>query len=135
MPTLAQEPYGRCMQLFPLPHLFQQTYFLDLMGAYQLKNLPGVLQAVAILLSLNYKISLANIQDALKRVVEITGLKGRWQKIGEAPLTFCDTFRHTILFFYWPIRRSMKTLVVTNQSDSASCLPVSVIVSSPGISA
>jgi dihydrofolate synthase/folylpolyglutamate synthase len=64
---------------------------LDLTGSYQMKNLGGVMTAVKILKSLGWNISEESISRALGNVVQLTGLKGRWQKIGSKPDIYCDT--------------------------------------------
>ena len=64
---------------------------LDLKGEYQRKNLAGVFQVVEILRTKGFNISGNQIITALKNVVRNTGLKGRWQKLGEHPLMICDT--------------------------------------------
>lgn len=66
-------------------------YELGLLGLYQLINLKVVLKTVEVLRLLGWKISDEAIGNGLGTVVELTGLKGRWQKIGEKPLTYCDT--------------------------------------------
>jgi len=64
---------------------------LDLTGNYQLKNLCGVLTAVKILKSKGWNIKELDITSALESVVELTGLKGRWQKLQDSPSVYCDT--------------------------------------------
>ena len=64
---------------------------LDLTGSYQLKNVCGVLAAVKILNDAGFNISELHVQDALANVVALTGLKGRWQKLNENPVVYCDT--------------------------------------------
>ena len=64
---------------------------LDLTGSYQLKNICGVLTAIRILNSIGYNISTESIYLGLEQVVALTGLKGRWQKIGSEPEVYCDT--------------------------------------------
>ncbi|TDE17756.1 bifunctional folylpolyglutamate synthase/dihydrofolate synthase [Dyadobacter psychrotolerans] len=64
---------------------------LDLTGEYQYKNICGVLASVEILRSKGYVVSVKDIYDALSRVVELTGLKGRWQKLRSEPAVYCDT--------------------------------------------
>lgn len=64
---------------------------LDLNGLYQLKNVLTVLQSVAIMQTKGYSISDNHIYAALKNVKVLTGLQGRWQKLGEQPLIICDT--------------------------------------------
>jgi len=64
---------------------------LDLTGSYQLKNVCGVLAAVKILNDAGFNISELHVKDALANVVALTGLKGRWQKLNENPVVYCDT--------------------------------------------
>ena len=64
---------------FPLP------------GLYQEKNVPGVMACLEILRTTGWKIPESAITSGLSKVVETTGLKGRWQQIGSKPTTICDT--------------------------------------------
>ena len=62
----------------------------QLSGAYQTKNYPGVFQVLSLLESMGFKVQEKDIVNGLTHLVDFTGLKGRWQKIGEQPLTICD---------------------------------------------
>jgi len=64
---------------------------LDLAGEYQHKNVPTVLKSIEILKEKGFKIEDSAIYEGLSKVVENTGLKGRWQVIGNNPLIVCDT--------------------------------------------
>ena len=64
---------------------------LDLLGAYQHKNLPTVLKSVDLLREKGFDISYSALKDGLANVVGLTGLLGRWQIIGNNPLIVCDT--------------------------------------------
>ena len=64
---------------------------LDLAGGYQQYNLPGVLQTVTILQEQGFAIPEAAIRNGLAHTKQITGLKGRWQVLGQEPLILCDT--------------------------------------------
>ncbi|WP_158796768.1 folylpolyglutamate synthase/dihydrofolate synthase family protein [Pedobacter sp. L105] len=64
---------------------------LDLTGTYQLKNLLTVIQAVNTLRQNGFTIGDEAIREALEHTVEITGLQGRWQTLGEKPLIIADT--------------------------------------------
>jgi len=68
-----------------------EIYALDLLGSYQAKNIKGVLAVVDELQNQGFKISNHHIAQGLKSTTMLTGLKGRWQKIGDNPLTICDT--------------------------------------------
>jgi len=63
----------------------------QLIGRYQLKNIAGVIQSVQVLNKIGFKISNEAIQSGITNVVDLTGLKGRWQILSESPLTICDT--------------------------------------------
>lgn len=63
----------------------------ELSGLYQLKNILTVLCAVDRLRELGYKISEENIRYGTANVVTQTGLLGRWQILGNNPLTIADT--------------------------------------------
>lgn len=71
--------------------IFLSNLHPDLKGHYQKKNIPGVLASIKALQEQGYKISKQNIQDGIENVISLTGLKGRWQKLGDMPLIICDT--------------------------------------------
>ena len=62
-----------------------------LTGSYQLKNLATLFQALELLPTVGYTITQQHIRDGIARVVEDTGLHGRWEKVDESPLTICET--------------------------------------------
>ncbi|MFC0262102.1 bifunctional folylpolyglutamate synthase/dihydrofolate synthase [Fontibacter flavus] len=64
---------------------------LDLKGNYQQKNLAGILQSIAVLQQLGYRITQSHIIYGLAQIVKNTGLKGRWQMLGKDPWIICDT--------------------------------------------
>lgn len=77
-----------------------QHYFVDdisrftdeLTGEYQKKNIATVLEAVEVLRkNSTFNISHSSLINGLARVVTNTHLQGRWQTIGTAPLTICET--------------------------------------------
>ena len=71
-----------------------EDYTDELTGEYQKKNIATVLQAVDVLnisSALQPPLSTAAVQQGLARVVTNTHLHGRWQRIGERPLTICET--------------------------------------------
>ncbi len=67
-------------------HFFQTS----LNGNYQQKNMKTVLQAIRILKNSGYKISEKNIFSGFLKVIENTGLMGRWQILSKSPLIICD---------------------------------------------
>jgi len=64
---------------------------MDLAGKYQEKNLAGILRSVDKLRELDIDISDAAIDSGLANVVKLTGLRGRWQKLNDRPMAYCDT--------------------------------------------
>ena len=62
-----------------------------LAGNYQLKNLAGVLTALDELKQQGWKISKNAVEAGIRKVVENTGLHGRWEMLSEQPRVFCDT--------------------------------------------
>lgn len=67
------------------------VYSLDLFGKYQEKNLPGVLMVLEVLKEQGLQLAPSIVQAGLAHAAEISGLKGRFQKLGDAPLVYCDT--------------------------------------------
>lgn len=63
---------------------------LGLVGDYQLKNIATVLQSVEVLRGIGYELGEAEVRVGLEKVVESTGMQGRWQVLGRNPLTICD---------------------------------------------
>lgn len=53
-------------------------------------NIGTVLQSMAVLNKSGWEISQDQICLGLKRIASQTGLKGRWQKLRDQPLTYCD---------------------------------------------
>lgn len=69
-----------------------EDYTEELTGEYQKKNIATVLQAVDILRNNSeFRIHNSELKQGLARVVTNTHLHGRWQKIGDEPLTICET--------------------------------------------
>lgn len=67
-------------------------------GIYQLKNIATVLTSMERLGKLSFggsdfkiKYSLSDICEGIGLVVADTGLHGRWERVGENPLTICET--------------------------------------------
>jgi dihydrofolate synthase/folylpolyglutamate synthase len=67
----------------------------DLGGIYQLKNIITVFQSVEILKEKGLKISEENIHYGLSHSKVITGLQGRWEKIGERPTVILEAAHNT----------------------------------------
>ena len=67
------------------------TITCELPGSYQLKNITTVWCAAQTLHWLGYKVSQNAILQGIANVSTLTGLKGRWQVIGQKPLVITDT--------------------------------------------
>lgn len=75
--------------IFKNKEVFLSNLDCELKGIYQEKNLGGVLKTIELLE--NYTIEKEHVKHGIESVVKLTGLKGRWQKLGENPLIICDT--------------------------------------------
>tara|TARA_R110002012_G_scaffold321992_1_gene553240 strand:- start:1921 stop:3132 length:1212 start_codon:yes stop_codon:yes gene_type:complete len=64
-------------------------YKTDLLGEYQQRNINGVVATIHQLKHFN--VTDEAISEGFKKVVENTGLLGRWQVLQENPLVVCDT--------------------------------------------
>lgn len=64
---------------------------IGLKGLYQMENVATVYATILELRKKGILISDENIRSGILKVVELTGLMGRWQKLGEKPLIICDT--------------------------------------------
>lgn len=63
---------------------------MELKGSYQESNRKTILAALKVLRQ-TMTISDEAIRNGFGHVCELTGLRGRWEKLGEAPLVICDT--------------------------------------------
>lgn len=62
----------------------------ELSGDCQIKNTRTLLCALP-LLKRKFTIPDQAVYNGFKNVTKLTGLRGRWEKIAESPLTYCDT--------------------------------------------
>ena len=63
----------------------------ELSGLCQEKNTNTLLCAIRMLQKIGYSIDEPHVREGFDHVCALTGLKGRWQKLREVPLTYCDT--------------------------------------------
>lgn len=63
----------------------------ELGGLCQLKNTNTLLSAIRQLKNLGYVLTEEFVRKGFSNVCELTGLMGRWQKIGSSPTVICDT--------------------------------------------
>lgn len=78
------------LNIYRQGELFMEALSLDLTGAYQQKNILTVLQAVLKLREQGYALSDLHIREGLENVRQLSGIRGRWEVIGQNPLTICD---------------------------------------------
>ena len=62
----------------------------ELGGFCQEKNANTILAAIKQLKAMGYDITPESVRKGFTNVTTLTGLMGRWQKVGESPLTVCD---------------------------------------------
>lgn len=79
----------------PAPNAQRPTIDYQLKGLCQEKNRRTILTAVSILRRQGIVISDEAVKKGFEQVIEMTGLMGRWQKLGDKPLTICDTAHNT----------------------------------------
>lgn len=79
----------------PAANAQQPTIDYQLKGLCQEKNRRTILTAVSILRRQGIVISDEAVKKGFEQVIELTGLMGRWQKLGDKPLTICDTAHNT----------------------------------------
>ena len=63
----------------------------ELGGDCQEKNTATILCAVQTLIEQGYNIKDKHVHDGIAKVCSLTGLMGRWQRLGNEPLAICDT--------------------------------------------
>lgn len=68
-----------------------QSFVVPLPGIYQKHNILTALTALAILRDSGVTLSDKNIEKGLTSVTSSTGLRGRWQVVGQKPTVVCDT--------------------------------------------
>ena len=103
----------------------------DLKGSYQKHNIKSVLQTIKVLESKGFIINDLSVKNGLLRVVENTGLLGRWQVLSEEPKTIFDTAHNKEGLTYTMkqlLFESYKQLHIVlgmvNDKDLASVLPL-----------
>ena len=64
---------------------------IDLMGLYQQKNILTVLKALDVAGEEGILVSEEQLRPGLANTCKLTGLRGRWETIGNNPLVVCDT--------------------------------------------
>jgi dihydrofolate synthase/folylpolyglutamate synthase len=88
--VLKNEKYD-FLQVFHLNDIYFKKLVPQLKGIYQTKNIATVLKAIDVSNTLGFKITKAQSKSAIQKVVNTTGLLGRWQILQKIPLCIADT--------------------------------------------
>jgi dihydrofolate synthase/folylpolyglutamate synthase len=83
--------YFRKIKLIRYSRNQEVELWSPLPGAYQTHNIVTALAVAQQLPEAGFAVTLQNFSDGLTDVVKTTGIRGRWEKIGDAPLTIADT--------------------------------------------
>lgn len=73
------------------PNYFNTEISTDLLGEYQQKNMITVMQVIEVLKTKGFDISNFEVARALQNIKGLTGLRGRWEILGNKPFVVCDT--------------------------------------------
>lgn len=76
---------GMMVEITHIPTQATHTILLDLLGRYQLLNLPAVRLAIDLLPALGFTLNLDKSLKALASVKSSTGLRGRWDLVSRNP--------------------------------------------------
>lgn len=79
------------VNVFREEELIYEDLKFDLVGKYQTKNILTALTSICKLKLKGFKITNQHVYEGFNDCASLTGLKGRWQIIGNNPLTICDT--------------------------------------------
>ena len=90
-PAKAKVPSIQLMDIYQNGKLYIEKLELPLLGHYQHKNICTVLQSIELLQTQSFVITEKDIRAGISKVIEQTGLMGRWQILSKNPLTIADT--------------------------------------------
>ena len=96
-------------------------YTTDLLGNYQAKNLKTIEKSLEVL-SNQFEFNKEKTQEGLNNVTQLTGLRGRWEKLREKPLVITDTAHNpagitTIIEQIKQIKADKKIIILGFVSD------------------
>jgi dihydrofolate synthase/folylpolyglutamate synthase len=103
-------------------HDVDRHYTLDLPGAYQQFNLPAVVCTCEKLVEQGWKITEADLRDALQHVKVLTGLSGRCETIHLAPRVVLDVAHNED-----GIRALMEQFILPGGSDARLHVVIGVV--------
>ncbi len=88
--VLEHVPEGMRLNILYRNQLIYPNILSALTGVYQQKNIATVIESIEVLNNAGYAIPEDAVYEGLKNVLQHTGFKGRFQKLADAPLTYCD---------------------------------------------
>ena len=104
---------------------------LQLKGNHQVKNAKGVISTLQVLKEKGWAVNNEHIKTGLSQVGDLTGLKGRWQKLSDSPLTYCDTGHNQEAFEYilnelsaYSYRKLYMVLGFVKEKDLTKLFPI-----------
>lgn len=78
-----------------MDHTQPLPYPIELQGAHQERNARTVLQTIDLLVDKGWSVSNEAVAKGLAHATQNTSLRGRWETIGQAPLTIVDVGHNT----------------------------------------
>lgn len=91
------------------------TFRFPLGGDYQLKNIDTILHSIEAMRAEGIELSSESVTEGLEGVDSLTGLRGRWMKLAESPLTIADT-GHNVAGITYNMNQLKRLL--SNRKDS-----------------
>ena len=77
--------------LYVASELVNEEYNSDLKGSYQKYNIKSVVETIRVLVSKGFSVDRDSLRNGFLKVVQNTGLLGRWQVLHKSPKIICDT--------------------------------------------
>jgi dihydrofolate synthase/folylpolyglutamate synthase len=84
------KPLNNVFTILKFDKIWLESINLPIKTDYIVENLPGVLQTIILLRQRGFQITDEAIIEGILHMPEMTGLKGRWQKLNDKPLIICD---------------------------------------------
>lgn len=89
--VFVQKAKAEDSEIYFADQAIKTDYSCSLLGDYQKKNIKTVIKTLQVLSSNGINILDRNIRHGLSHVQDLTGLRGRWDVIGNYPKIICDT--------------------------------------------
>ncbi|MEC4049666.1 folylpolyglutamate synthase/dihydrofolate synthase family protein [Flavobacterium sp. SUN046] len=91
-PVFIAQAKAQEARIYFASELINDTFPSVLIGDYQIHNKKTVQEVLVILNEYtDFKVTDENIRNGFMKVIENTGLQGRWQQLADAPKVICDT--------------------------------------------